>query len=332
MNIRQYLSKVLDGMAKGLFASLIVGVILKQVGTYAENTLLMSIGQVAQYLMGPCIGAGIALALGAKPYTLLAAMGAGALGAGCVTLAEGGAFIKVGEPVGALVGAWGAIEVGRFLENKTKFDLFVVPGAMLLCGGLAGLLLSPVIAHTLTQVGIFINALTHLHPLPMGVLLAVVVGMILTLPISSAALCIAINISGLAAGAALAGCCAQMVGFAAISARDNKAGSVLAIGLGTSMLQVPNIIKNPYIWAPPTVAAAVCGPLATLYFHMSATSVGAGMGTSGLVGQMSTLSVMGTTALVPMLGLHFVLPAVVSLLVAAGMRRAGLIRDGDLAL
>lgn len=330
--MRHYLSKVLDGMAKGLFASLIVGVILKQLGSQLDIPLLMAIGQTAQYLMGPCIGAGIALALGAKPYTLLAAMGAGALGAGCVTMVDHAAHLNIGEPVGALCGAWVAIEVGKRLEGKTRFDLFLVPLAMLLCGGLAGFILSPVIAATLSQLGIFISRLTELHPLPMGILLAVVVGMLLTLPISSAALCIAININGLAAGAALAGCCAQMVGFAAISARDNKPGSVLAIGLGTSMLQISNIIKNPYIWIPPTVASALCGPLATLYFHMRATAVGAGMGTSGLVGQMSTFSVMGTASLLPMLVLHLMLPVVVSLAVASVLRRAGLIKPSDLRL
>lgn len=334
MSCRQTLSAVLDGMAKGLFASLIVGVILRQVGIYADVGLFIRAGQTAQFLMGPCIGAGVALALGARPFTLLAAMAAGALGAGTVSFGGEGLvpLIKVGEPVGALMASWAAVATGKRLEGHTKFDLLIVPGLMILVGVVVGETVSPVLSAFLYQVGGWLNELTRLQPLPMGILLGVSVGMLLTLPISSAALCIAIGINGLAAGGALAGCCAQMVGFAAISMRDNTLGGVLAQGLGTSMLQIPNIIKNPWIWVPPTVASAVCGPLATVVFKMETNAVGAGMGTSGLVGQFTTFSVMGPGALVSMLLLHFLLPAGISLAVARFMRRRGLIHNGDLAL
>lgn len=332
MRLREHLSTVLDGMAKGLFASLIIGVILRQIGIYADSPLLMTLGRTAQCLMGPCIGAGVALALGCRQYTLLAAVAAGALGAGGIRFEDGAAAISIGEPVGALFAAWIAILVGKRLEGRTKFDLLLVPGAMILAGGLTGLTLSPYIAQALKYMGTAVNELTLLQPLPMGIFLAVTVGMLLTLPVSSAAICIAIGIDGTAAGAALAGCCAQMTGFAAVSFRDNGCGGMLALGLGTSMLQVPNIIKNPWIWVPPTVAAAVCGPLSTLLFKMETTAVGAGMGTSGLVGQLTTLSVMGSRALFPMLLLHILLPAALSLIIYGYLRRIGKIQKGDLKL
>lgn len=333
MNRRQYLSDVLDGMAKGLFASLIIGVIIKQIGVYANLTVLIQAGQTAQYLMGPCIGAGVAVALGTRPFSLLAAITAGALGAGCISFPEGLApILKVGEPVGALMASWAAVETGKHLEGRTKFDLLIVPGLMIFVGAVVGTTVSPVLSVFLNHIGEMLNELTLLQPLPMGILLGVSVGMLLTLPVSSAALCIAIGINGLAAGGALAGCCAQMVGFAAISFRDNKLGGVAAQGLGTSMLQVPNIIKNPWIWVPPTVASAVCGPLATVVFSMKTNAVGAGMGTSGLVGQFTTFAVMGPESIVPMLVVHGLVPVVVSLAVAALLRRKGLIRNGDMTL
>lgn len=332
MTLRQKLSLLLDGMAKGLFASLIVGVIIKQLGLYLDLPSVQAAGQTAQYLMGPCIGAGMALSLGCRQYALLSAVVAGALGAGTVSFADGLAVITIGEPVGALISAWVAIEIGNRLEGKTRFDLLCIPAVMIAAGALTGMLLSPIIASALKQLGMLINECTRLHPLFMGMLLGLTVGILLTLPVSSAALCIAIGIDGLAAGAALAGCCAQMVGFAAISWRDNKWGSLLALALGTSMLQIPNIVKNPYIWIPPSFAGIVCGALSTMVFDMKATAVGAGMGTSGLVGQFSTLTVMGSAAIVPMLILHFLLPALLSVLVAFCLIKAQKIRPGDLAL
>lgn len=332
MIMRQYLSRVLAGMANGLFASLIMGTILNQVGLYLGSDLLRTVGQSAQYLMGPAIGAGVAIALSCRQFTILSAMIAGALGAGCISFDKGFALLQIGEPVGALVASWLAIVLGKKLDGRTKFDLLLVPAVMAVVAGVVGASIAPLIALLLKQVGLGINSLALLQPLPMGLLLAVVVGMLLTLPISSAALCIAIGINGLAAGAALAGCCAQMVGFAVMSYRDNNIKGLLAVGLGTSMLQVPNIIKNPWIWLPPTVTAAICGPISTLYYHMKTTAVGAGMGTSGLVGQFTTLEVMGSSAIMPIIILHFLLPAMLSLLMDAYMRKLGLIRPGDLKL
>ena len=334
MKIRTYLSTVLDGMAKGLFASLIIGTILKQIGVLANFQLLIQIGQAAQFMMGPCIGAGIAFRREGKNYTILSAIVAGALGAGTMKIldANAGYMLAVGEPVGAFVAALVGIELGKMVEGKTKFDLLIVPAVVITVAGVIGYFISPVISTFMTGIGVVINEFTLLQPLPMGILLSVVVGIVLTLPISSAALCISIGISGIAAGAAVAGCCAQMVGFAVISYRENKVSGLIAQGIGTSMIQVPNIIKNPLIWIPPTFASVITGALSTTVFKMETTAVGAGMGTSGLVGQLTTLSVMGSSSIPSILLLHFILPAALSLLVSELMRKKGLIKFGDLQL
>lgn len=330
MKVRTYLALVLDGMAKGLFASLIIGTIIEQIGVYSGMEDIAQLGLIAKYMMGPCIGAGVAYKRGAKQFTLLSAIVAGALGAGTIAAITAGK--GVGEPMGAFVAALVAVEIGRLVEGKTKFDLLIVPAVVISVAGVIGFFVSPVIAEFLNGIGVAINNLTTIQPFPMGILLSVIVGIILTLPISSAALCVSIGISGLAAGAALAGCCAQMVGFAVISYRENKVSGLISQGIGTSMIQVPNIIKNPWIWLPPTVASAITGPLATMVFKMETDRVGAGMGTSGLVGQLRTLSVMGNSSIVPMIILHFLLPAVISLVISEIMRKKGLIKFGDLKL
>ena len=338
MTVRSYFAKVLDGMAKGLFASLIVGVIIKQVGSLTNIAIITTIGQIAQYLMGPCIGAGIAYTRECKQFTILASIVNGALGAGAVKLITDSATgalttsISVGEPVGAFAAVIIGIEIGRLIEGRTKFDLLIIPAIVITCGGLVGVYISPYIALALNWVGEAVNRLTQLQPLPMGILLGIVVGMILTLPISSAALCISINIGGIAAGAALAGCCAQMVGFAIMSIRENKFSGLFTQGIGTSMLQVPNIVKNPLIWIPPTVAGGICGALSTMVFHIETTRVGAGMGTSGLVGPFETLTVMGAEALPAILILHVAIPAIISFAGGEIMRRMNLIKPGDLQL
>jgi len=326
-----------DGMAKGLFASLIMGLIVKQAGDLSGLRVLTQMGQAAQYLMGPCIGAGIALRRKAGIFTTLAAAAAGAIGAGTFTAIDPAAVpvvyrAVVGEPVGAFLAALCGVEIGKLVEGKTKFDLLLVPLAVIVCGGIAGVYISPVMSAFMGMIGRMINEFTLMQPVPMGILLGTAVGIIITSPISSAATCIAIGIDGLAAGAALAGCCAQMIGFAVISYRENKVPGLLAQGLGTSMVQMPNIIKNPWLWLPPTVASAVCGLLSATAFKMLSNSVGAGMGTSGLVGQIQTLSVMGVSSVPPMLVLHIVIPAVVSLAIAEFMRKKGIIKPGDLKL
>lgn len=327
--IRTYLSQVLDGMAKGLFASLIIGTIIEQIGKYLGFSYVMQLGQFAKYMMGPCIGVGIASKRGAKQYALAAAAVAGLIGAGSVSA---DAVIGIGEPAGAFIAAVAAVEVGRLIEGRSKFDLLLVPAGVILVGGLVGIYISPVISAFMKELGAVVNELTTLHPLPMGILVSVVVGIVLTLPISSAALCVSIGISGLAAGAAVAGCSAHMIGFAVMSFRENGVSGLISQGIGTSMIQIPNLIKNPLCWLPPVIASAITGPLSTMLFKLESNSVGAGMGTSGLVGQLSTYEVMGADSLLPMAILHFILPAVISLIICEFMRSKGLIKAGDLKL
>ena len=207
----------------------------------------------------------------------------------------------------------------------------------ILAGGFIGLLVGPPLNMFMTWLGEVINSATVLAPLPMGIIVSVLVGMALTLPISSAALCIMMGLSGLAAGAAVAGCCANMIGFAVMSFKENGWGGLLAQGLGTSMLQVPNILRRPQIWLPPIIASAIVGPISTIVFQMTNTPTGAGMGTSGLVGQFGAWAAMSSTTPAPMLIfeiilVHFVLPAVITLIFAAILRRAGWIRPQDLKL
>jgi uncharacterized membrane protein len=278
--------------------------------------------------MGPAIGAGVAFAVGAPPLGVFSSLVAGAAGAGTFS----GSAAAVGEPVGALVASWAGAEVSRRIAGKTGVDIVLVPAATIVAGSAVGVVAGPAVARMMYWLGSAINAATTLHPIPMGIVLSVAMGMILTLPISSAALSISLGLSGLAAGASTAGCCCQMIGFAVASFRENGTGGLIAQGLGTSMLQIPNIIRNPWIWVPPTAAAAVLGPVSTVIFRMENSSIGAGMGTSGLVGQVSTLGVMGPSAWPGILLLHFLLPAVLSLLFSEILRRTGRIRPGDMKL
>ena len=337
MKVREYFANVFNGMTKGLFASLIVGVIIKQIGTLTGIELIERIGQFAQYLLGPCIGVGIAYVRGCKQFTMLASMVTGAIGAGSIKMltdVSGSTTysISVGEPVGAVVAVLIGVEIGRLLEGHTKFDLLIIPPIVILSGGFFGIFVSPYIAAFLNQIGMIINEITRLQPLPMGFLLGIIVGLALTGPISSAALCISIGINGLAAGAALAGCSAQMIGFAVMSFRENKFSGLLSQGLGTSKIQFPNIIKKPVLWVPPLIASAICGVLSTMVFKMETNSVGAGMGTSGLVGQFTTFATMGQKSLIPMAILHFLIPAVVSLVIGELLRKKSIIKPGDLKL
>jgi uncharacterized membrane protein len=329
-----YITRVLGGMAHGLFASLIIGLIIKQIGTYSNVSLLQQFGLIAQYLTGPAIGVGVALAVKAPPLGILGSAVAGAVGAGTFVLGEGPVIVHMalGEPVGALVASLVAAEVSRLVSGKTRVDIIAIPLTTILAGSFAGYLIAPPVAALMRALGFFINSLTTLYPIPMGILVSTVVGMILTLPISSAAICISLGLDGIAAGAAAIGCSSQMIGFAVSSWKENKVGGLISQGLGTSMLQIPNIWKNPLIWIPPTITAAVLGPISTAVLHMENTSSGAGMGTSGLVGQFSAVSVMGLQALPQILLMHIVLPGVIALLISTFMRRRGWIKDGDMLL
>lgn len=330
--MRDYLTKTLNGMALGLFSSLIIGLILKQIGDLTGIQNLVLFGKTAQYLMGPAIGAGIAYSIGAPPLVIFASIVTGAAGAGTINMVDSQAVMKIGDPVGAFVASLIGAEIGMRIKGKTKVDIVLVPAVTIVLGGIAGVFISPLVSMMMKNIGQFINMATNLRPLPMGIVLSVLMGILLTLPISSAALSIALGLSGIAAGASLVGCCCQMVGFAVISYRENGFGGIVAQGLGTSMLQVPNIIKNPYIWIPSITASAILGPIATVVFKMETNSIGAGMGTSGLVGQIATFSVMGSESLLPMIALHFVMPAIICIVISEFMRKKGYIKEGDMLL
>lgn len=332
--ITTYIIKVLNGMAQGLFASLLIGLIMKQIGTLTNIDLLVDFGTVAQSLMGPAIGAAVAYSVGAPPLGIFAAVAVGALGAGTFTFVDGQMVAKIGEPVGALIASLVAAEVTKVLKGKTKVDIVILPLSAILVGGLVGFYLAPAITAFMTFLGALINRATELQPIPMGIIVSTVMGMVLTLPISSAALSVSLGLSGIAAGASTVGCATQMVGFAVASYRENGFGGLLSQGLGTSMLQIPNIIKNPKIWIPPTLAAAILGPIASAVFKMEGTRLGAGMGTSGLVGQFDAVSAMGsdTRTLFLIVLMHVILPAILTLLISEFMRKKGYIKPGDMKL
>ncbi|WFA08369.1 PTS sugar transporter subunit IIC [Tissierella sp. Yu-01] len=332
--IQDYIVRVLNGMAHGLFSSLLIGLIIKQIGTLFGISILINFGNIAQKLMGPAIGAGVAYSVGAPTLGIFASVAAGAIGAGSVSFEGATAIINTGEPVGAFVAALAGAEISKLISGKTKMDIVLVPSTTIIVGGLVGNYVAPYISSFMTYIGNFINMATELHPIPMGIIVSAVMGIVLTLPISSAALAISLKLSGLAAGAATVGCAANMIGFAVASYRENGFGGLIAQGLGTSMLQISNIVKNPLIWIPAIVTSAILGPISSQVFRMTSNSIGAGMGTSGLVGQFAMVDTMGASprTFVLIILLHFVLPGIISYSVSEWMRSKGLIKNGDMKL
>jgi uncharacterized membrane protein len=323
ISLQRYGIQALGAMAQGLFASLIIGLILKVIGENLNIPFLYeTVYPLAQNMTGPAIAVSVAYGLQAPPLVLFASVITGMAGN------------QLGGPAGAFVSAVAGAEFGKMVSKETKIDILVTPAATIITGVLAGTAVGPVIASIMTGLGKWIMWATELHPIPMGILVSVLMGMILTLPISSAALAIMLELGGLAAGAATVGCSAQMVGFAVASYRENGWGGLVSQGLGTSMLQVPNIVKNPRIWIPPTLASAILGPFATTVFGMQNNPIGAGMGTSGLVGQFGTVATMGSSAVVILkIGLlHILAPAVLTLVFAEYMRKKGWIKTGDMKL
>ena len=326
------LVKILNGMALGLMASLVTGVILKQIGTYLNIQELIMFGQVAQYMMGPAIGAGVALSLEAPPLGVFASVVCGMLGAGTIKYGGSSYILASGEPVGSLAASVAGALASKAVFGKTKCDIIVVPGITIIAGGVISIFASPYISRFMMLIGNIINKSTNLNPLPMGILVALIMGIIITSPISSAAVAISLGLSGLSAGAATIGCACHMVGFAVAGYKDNGFNGLISHGLGTSKLQMANSIKNPLILVPPMAASVILGGVGAAIFKMENNKIGAGMGTSGLVGQFTTFEVMGEKSLIPMLLLHFIFPAVIALLVSGIMRKTGLIRQGDMKI
>lgn len=337
----------LSGMAQGLFATLIIGTIIQQIGTLIGGSIgdmIFVIGKVAASLTGAGIGIGVAYKFGCSQLVVVSSATAGMVGAFASKLLAGTVLVEgtmvyagPGEPLGAFLAAYVGIELGQLVTGKTKVDILVTPLVTIGAGSLVGLILGPPITGFMTWLGSLINWGTEQQPFIMGIVVSVLMGMILTLPISSAALGIILNLSGLAAGAATVGCCCNMVGFAVASYRENKVGGLLAQGIGTSMLQVPNIVRKPVIWLPAILSSAILGPVGTMLLHMTSNATGSGMGTAGLVGQIMTWQTMVATeapmvVLIKILVIQIVLPAIVTLAISEFMRKKEWIKYGDMKL
>lgn len=339
----------LTGMAWGLFSTLIIGLILTQIGGFIPNKIgeiIVIIGKIASGLTGAGIGIGVATKFKSGTYVTVSAAIAGMIGAFATKILAGAVysaetvsiiFSGPGEPLGAFIAALVGIEIGNLVTGKTKVDIILVPLATILTGAIVGLLIGPPISNFMTALGGLINWSVERQPIIMGILVSVIMGMILTLPISSAAIAIILNLNGLAAGAATVGCCANMIGFAVASFKENKVGGLISQGLGTSMLQVPNIMKKPVIWLPAIIASALLGPVSTTIFNMTNNASGAGMGTAGLVGQFMTWETMSATEtpiilLIKILLLHFIMPALIAWTTSYILRKKGIIKEGDMRL
>lgn len=344
--VKKYLNRLfidgLSGMAYGLFSTLIIGTIICQIGSIiGGNTVgayFTAMGNVAKTITGAGIGVGVAVKLKASPLTSISAAVAGMVGAFPNMAIEGFTVGAPGEPLGAFIAAYVAIEVGGLVSGKTKLEIIVTPLCCILAGAAAGYLVGPYISAAMKWIGNLVNINVENSPILGGMLVSVIMGILLTLPISSAAIGISMGITGLAAGAATIGCCCNMIGFAVISYRENKVGGLIAQGVGTSMLQMPNIVRKPIIWLPSIISSAILGPVSSALLKMVSTPVGSGMGSAGLVGQFAAYGAMveagasPVVALLEIVVMHFVLPAVVSLGIAEAMRKLNLIKKGDLKL
>ena len=322
LSLKTYLVTALSYMALGLFSSLIIGLIIRTAGQQAGIEIMIQMGQMAMDLMGPAIGVAIAYGLKAPPLVLFSAAVAGAFGA------------DSGGPAGAYVAALLAAEIGKLIAGSTRVDIILTPLVTIIVGFFAAEYLGVFIDQGLVAFGELVNWAVDQQPLWMGILVAALVGLALTAPISSAAIAIMIGLDGLAAGAATVGCSAQMIGFGVSSFRENGVGGLIAQGVGTSMLQIGNVLKHPLILIPPTVAGIVLAPFSTLLFQLQNTPEGAGMGTAGFVGQIFTFTSMGFSweILGAVLALHVIGPIILCLLISEWMRKKNLIQFGDMTL
>ena len=332
ITLHAYLIDALGAMAFGLFASLLIGTIFETLGNQTGVPVFLTIAGYAKSATGPALGIAIAHALKAPQLVLFSAATVGLAGN------------DLGGPVGALVSTIIAAELGKIVSKETRLDILVTPGTTIISGVLAAQFIGPGVSGFMDWFGDLVKTATQMQPFLMGVLVSALIGIALTLPISSAAICIALSLDGLAGGAATAGCCAQMIGFAFMSWRENKMGGLLAQGLGTSMLQMGNIVHNPRIWIPPTLVSMITGPLATMVFGLENIPAGSGMGTCGLVGPIGVYTgwvndiaqglrgPIGGMDWLGMILICFVLPGVLTWLIGIPCRKAGWIKDGDLKL
>lgn len=326
---KKYIVDALSHMAWGLFCSLILGLIIGQIAKIPGLDFLAFISEALSAkspLVGACIGLAIAYGLECAPLVIISSAVAGALG------------YQFGGPVGAYVAVIVASEVGMLISKKTPVDIILTPLVTIVVGGLIAKYCCSPINDFMLYLGSLINEATKLSPFFMGITVSVLVGCALTLPISSVAICVMLGIDGLAAGAATVGCCAQMIGFAVISYKDNGVGGLISQGVGTSMLQIGNIAKKPIIWLAPTLTAAMLGPVSTMVFKMTNNALGAGMGTAGLVGPLAAYSTMSESGIATglliseILLMYFIAPAIIAFVIHLLMKKIGLVQDGDMKL
>ncbi len=337
ISAKRYLIDALSAMAQGLFASLLIGTIIGTLGKQLGIELLVTVGNYAKAAVGPAMAISIGFALSASPLVLfsLAAVGVAANELG-----------GAGGPLAVLVVTIFAAEFGKLVSKETKIDIIVTPFVTIFVGVVLSIWWAPAIGTAASSVGNAIKWATNLQPFLMGIVVSVIIGIALTLPISSAAICAALSLTGLAGGAALAGCCAQMIGFAVLSFRENKWGGLFAQGIGTSMLQMGNIVKNPRIWLPAILTSAITGPLATCVFHleMNGAAVSSGMGTCGLVGQIGVYTgwladidaglkaAITSMDWIGLILISFILPGVLTWGFGLIFRKIGWIKENDLKL
>ncbi|UII56602.1 PTS sugar transporter subunit IIC [Cytobacillus spongiae] len=325
--------KASTGIAQGIFVTLGIGLLIKNIGTSFGIEELVQIGTISISLMAPAVGAGIALMLGANALVIFSAMIAAAVGAGALSITEAGVLIKAGEPIGALLTATIATFIGKRISGKTPLDMMLIPLATILVAGFAGLWLSTVIAPILNSVGAVIKESTAGNPLLASIILAMVWGLFLISPASSVALAMALDLSGIAGGAALAGCAAHFIGFSIISWRENQLGGVLAQGVCTPKVQLPNITKNPYILLPTLIASAIAGPMSALIFKIEAGKEIAGMGLSSFVAPLQLLTTYDFGFIFPaMLITYILVPASISYGIYYLLKKTGKIKENDLRL
>lgn len=324
----RYFVTAMSFMALGLFSSLIVGLIISQISKIPGLEALASFAGVlsaASPVVGGAIGGAIAYGLKAKPLVIFSCIAVGAFG------------YELAGPVGAYVSAVVASEIGSIVAGKTKIDIVITPIVTIVCGGFVSTFVGPYLSEFMTSFGEIINSATTLHPFTMGIVVSTLMGLALTAPISSAAIAIMLSLDGIAAGAAAVGCACQMVGFAVTSFKANGIGGLISQGLGTSMLQFANIIKRPQILLAPTLAGAILGPVSTCVFKMTNIASGAGMGTSGLVGQFGAYSAMKDSlgsekTIILIILMHFVLPALLSIILHSAFKKLGIVKDEYLKL
>ncbi|MGL5434006.1 MAG: PTS transporter subunit IIC [Lachnospiraceae bacterium] len=322
ISLKTYFIDAMGAMAFGLFASLLIGTIFGTLGEKSQIELFNTISEYCKTATGAALGVSIAYALQAPQLVLFSAATVGIAGN------------ALGGPVGALLSTIVATELGKLISKETRVDILLTPGLTIISGVLIAQFVGPGVSVFMTSFGTLVKTTTEMQPFFMGILVSALIGIALTLPISSAAICIMLSLDGLAGGAATAGCCAQMIGFAVLSFRENGVGGLLAQGLGTSMLQMGNIVKNPKVWIPPTLVSMITGPIATCIFRMQNIPAGSGMGTCGLVGPIGVYTAMGggTMMWLGILLVCFALPAILTFIIGGWFHKTGWIKAGDLKL